>query len=137
MNKACTLLVALFTFACGTSSPSSPSVTSSPPRETSLEGSWKLVALEGTPIVETQRFTIAFEGEAIEGRGACNGFWGTAKGTGNQLVLETANTERACALVAQEDAYFEALRKTRSFSITCDVLELLSDTGATLISFQR
>ena len=167
VNKPYILLVVLFAFACGTSSPSAPSATTAPSASSpgaaasattapsasspgatasattpssagSLEGTWQLVALEGTPIADKKRFNITFKGDEVRGHGGCNSFWATAKQTGGELVLEAlAATEKGCDLFAQESAYLKALKETRSFTITSGVLEFRSSTGAKLVSFER
>ena len=103
-----------------------------------MEGTWRLVTLEGTAIADKKRFNITFKGDAVRGSGGCNGYWTKAKQAGAELVFDFVGaTEMACELLAQEAAYFKALKETRSFTITSGVLEFRSSTGAKLVSFER
>jgi heat shock protein HslJ len=85
--------------------------------------SWRLVELNGQPVVGEQPLTLVFaaDEQRVSGYGGCNQFSGPYTQNGASLRFgPLASTRRACldeALNAQETAYFAALESTNRYSI--------------------
>jgi heat shock protein HslJ len=127
---AALLLVALA--GCARASHSSPA--------RNIGGNWQLVSgtdatggiTPGQAIV-----TFKFDGANSSGRGPCNSFGATAKGstTGSISIVVGIHTEMACVdagLNATEGRYFAALDKVRKATLEKETLTL-SGGGARLV----
>ncbi len=77
------------------------------------EETWKLVSLNGNPVIEGTGLTIGFEEDRVFGNAGCNSFGGTYELDGSGLKFDAlVTTLMACAgegLMAQESAYLAAL----------------------------
>jgi heat shock protein HslJ len=101
-----------------------------------LEGTeWIVVELPGaSPPPGGPHATLVLdrEGSVIRGSTGCNTFDGSWEVAGTRLTLGlTSITGRQCdgALARLETDYLEALRRTGSFRLRGDVLELLGEAG--------
>ncbi len=77
------------------------------------EGTWKLVSLNGNPVIEGTGLTLGFEEDRVFGNSGCNSFGGSYALNGSSLEFdELATTLMACAdeaVMAQESSYLAAL----------------------------
>jgi heat shock protein HslJ len=77
-------------------------------------GEWVVETIAGTEVIADSRVTLSFLPEGrLAGRGSCNRYSGNYAANGQNLsVGAIAATRMACApaLMAQEQAFFEALR---------------------------
>jgi len=93
-----------------------------------LEGTeWIVVELPGAPPPPP-----GARGSVLRGSTGCNTFDGSWEVAGTRLTLGlTSITDRRCdgGLTRLETDYLEALRRTGSFRLRGDVLELLGESG--------
>jgi heat shock protein HslJ len=107
----------------------------------SLEGEWTLQTLNGVPLLAGSAINATFAEGKITGYSGCNSYGGayTVKGGGLELG-EIAMTLMACledGVMEQEQAYMEALSNVAKFRLDNDRLELLDESGATLLAYTR
>ena len=108
-----------------------------------LQGkNWVAAEIAGTASVlpaEQGLATAAFKDGAITGSGTINRYNASYEtGPGNTIQMSTiASTEMAGPpeAMAQEGAYFAALQKTATYTVTAESLELLDDQGQVLIKY--
>lgn len=113
-----------------------------PPDSGGLSGDWELVAgivdeTHLTPI-DGYRVTLSFDGTAIGGTAACNGYFGTfTADDGHMTVSGIGSTEMACSpveIMELEALYLDALPRVTAFTIEGELA--LSGDGVVL-SFNR
>jgi putative lipoprotein len=104
---------------------------------------WKLTQLGGAPVkvVANQREpSLVFHGGQgqVSGSGGCNRISGPYSAEGKSLTFGAlASTRMACADgMEQEDAFFAALARVRSWRISGDGLVVLDGDGATVARFR-
>lgn len=109
----------------------------------SLDGtSWKLVALNGEPPLEGTTITAAFSEGEITGNSGCNSYAGSHTLDGNEITFDTLlATEMAClepeGVMEQETTYLETLRGAAEVRLTDGQMEMLDESGAVLLRFER
>jgi len=89
----------------------------------------------------TSRSTAVFAGDQLSGTGGCNRFTATYETEGDQITIgPAAATRMFCnepeGIMDQEQQYFEALGRARTFSLTPEKLELRDGGGALQVSFR-
>jgi heat shock protein HslJ len=115
------------------------------PREFS-GSSWELASYNnGTggvvSVLEDSYVNITFdENGDIGGLAGCNSYWGTYTTDGDKLsIVSLDSTDLSCpepaGIMEQEQAYLKALRDAATFKIKGDTLELRSDDGSLLASY--
>ena len=115
------------------------------PREFS-GSSWELASYSNgtggvvTVLADTYiSVTFAKSGD-LAGLAGCNSYWGTYATQGDELSIESLDsTSLSCAepagIMEQEEAYLTAFRDAATFKIDGDALELRSDDGSLLASY--
>ena len=99
------------------------------------------ITLDGTKwtLADSPAITLQFADGRASGSGGCNQYNATYTASGSALTFgPIASTKRACLeddRNRQEVAYFEALSKVASYSMTADRLTLRDAAGATLLEF--
>src|SRR5262245_16735738 len=96
---------------------------------------WKLVELNGKPVVATSRrrephMRLSPEAKTLQGSGGCNAMRGVYQLDGARLrFTQIATTRMACPdpYMGQESAFLKVLEATDSFKLSGDKLELLGD----------
>jgi len=104
---------------------------------------WKLVELNGKPVVATSRrrephLRLSPEAKTLQGSGGCNTMRGVYQLDGARLrFTQIATTRMACPdpYMSQENAFWKVLEATDSFKLSADKLELLGD-GKLLARFE-
>ena len=104
---------------------------------------WKLVELNGKPVVATTRrrephLRLSPEVKTLQGSGGCNAMRGVYQLDGERLrFTQIATTRMACPdpYMSQENAFLKVLEATDSFKLSGDKLELLAD-GISLARFE-
>ena len=89
----------------------------------------------------TSMSTALFAGGRLSGSGGCNRFTGTYETEGDQISIgPAAATRMLCnepeGIMDQEQQYFEAMERARTFSLTPEKLELRDEDGALQVSFR-
>jgi len=89
----------------------------------------------------TSRSTAVFAGGQLRGMGGCNRFTATYEIEGDRITIGPAGaTEKLCiepeGLMDQEQQYFEALGRARTFSLTPEKLELRDEGGSLQVGFR-
>ncbi|MFH0915731.1 MAG: META domain-containing protein [bacterium] len=108
--------------------------------------SWRLASYNnGTggavPVLADTDISVTFgEDGNLAGLAGCNSYWGIYTTDGDQLSLgSVGSTQLFCAqppgILEQEEAYLKALRDAATFKITGETLELRSNDGSLLASF--
>ena len=107
----------------------------------SLSGAtWRLVQINGQSALEGVAVTAIFESpDRVSGSGGCNRYTGAATADNGQLAVGAlASTRMYCAeagVSAQEDAYFSALGKSKTYRIVGAELRLQTATGEGTLVF--
>jgi heat shock protein HslJ len=109
-----------------------------PVRTSAIEGSWRVVSINGRPTLGAIPATIRFEGERVSGNTGCNAFGGNFRfGSGRLRVGPLMSTRRACfapALNGQERTLLAFFAHRASVSQgTRGRLVLSGRDGATLV----
>ncbi len=146
---ACLLLLATILAACAPSaSTTTPDATPSA-TQPALEGTqWQLTSLNGEALLEGTHITLAFEGDALSGFAGCNAYGGGPDGggyaaapDGSLTIPPIAITLMACTspagVMAQEEAYVEALQQAATYRVVDDRLELQNAAGETTLVFNQ
>lgn len=101
-----------------------------------LEGTdWTLVELAGAPVPAGVRApTLRLDSGRATGNGGCNSMFGAYERSGASLAFEgIGSTRMACmepaGIMERETAYFEALGRTATFSVSGDTLTLSAADG--------
>lgn len=102
---------------------------------------WRLVTLEGRAVVAGTQVTAAFDNEKrIAGSAGCNRYTGGAVVTGDHLAVGTlASTRMFCGaegVMPQEDAYFAALGKAKTYRIVDGELRLGPAAGSVTLVYK-
>ncbi|MBT9392779.1 META domain-containing protein [Hymenobacter sp. NST-14] len=96
---------------------------------------WELRELAGEPAPQTEKMPfLLLQNDRAEGEAACNGFAGPFElGAGRQLRLgPLMSTRMACPDLAVETRFMQALRDTRHYRISANMLSLFgADTLGT------
>ena len=125
-------VLVLLLAACGDATPG----TGSDPA--ALDGDWQLTSgtVDGTDLdLSTGEVTLTVDGVGWGGTAACNQYFATATGDGDQVTVEgVGSTEMACdePLMALESAYLTALQRVSTVAAVGDTLTLASGDGVTL-----
>jgi len=110
--------------------------------------SWELVSLNGKDLIEDTAITLEFTETYLGGQMRCNGYGGSpdrgkyiSENNGTfQLGDPFAVTVQLCTepvgIMDQEAEYIEALMNAERFKITGDRLEIESEDGETILTFQ-
>ncbi|MBS1782660.1 MAG: META domain-containing protein [Bacteroidetes bacterium] len=104
---------------------------------------WKLVELNGTPIIWKEGWThepqITFRSldHRINGNGGCNTFFGTYQlGSGNSIHLsQMGATMMACPNMETETTFLQTLEKVDNYTVKGDTLMLNKARMAPLARF--
>jgi putative lipoprotein len=101
---------------------------------------WKLVALNGQPLIENTLITLQFENFQASGSGACNryntSYERSATSLNFGLVTSTAiECELPEGVLAQESAYFSALEQVAAYRIENQGLNLFDNSGNQLLTY--
>jgi putative lipoprotein len=106
-----------------------------------LNSVWHVQSLAGTPVIAHSDPTLTIGNDMrAGGRGGCNSWFAQAVVDETSIAFSTvAATLAACddALTAQERAFFEALAKSRSYTLSGDSLTLLDATGSPVAILSR
>lgn len=101
------------------------------------EGVWRLISLNGAPVLEGGQLTIEFKkGDQVSGASGCNSFGGGYQLSGASLDFSNlAMTLMACAdagVMQQESAYLAALEAVDTIEVGETSL-ILSGPGTELV----
>ena len=93
---------------------------------------WQLTQLYGRPVEAAEdAFTVIFDGAKVNGRGACNSFFGDValqKESGGTLRFSNmGSTQMMCPNQEMEDKFMEVLSTTDSFNKEGEFLYLFTD----------
>jgi len=92
-------------------------------------------------VLEDTRVSVALSDNGdLAGLAGCNSYWGTYVTEDDELSIESLDsTSLSCTepagVMEQEKAYLQALRDAVTFDIEGDTLELRSDDGSLLASY--
>jgi peptidyl-Lys metalloendopeptidase len=116
--------------------------TEEPPAQgNALQGTeWVLISLNGQAPIEGREVTLRFGDTSIEGSGGCNTYGGTYAASADSLSLSDLYwTEMACmepeGIMAQEQAYLQALNAAAGYRVEHDRLELYDEAGTQILAF--
>lgn len=137
-----TLLLA----SCAQTPPSATPTPSPTPSPTAAAGTalvgptWLLDALAGQAPASGTSVTATFGADGtVSGSGGCNRFSGRYTATGTTIRVEEAlaSTMMACdqPVMAQEAAFFAALKGARTFAVAAEQLTLSAEGGGVVASF--
>jgi heat shock protein HslJ len=130
--------------ACGPAPTTQPEATAMPQVSIPLEGTeWTLASLRGGEPLAGSALTLAFYPERyMEGSAGCNSFGVdyTASGQGFDLA-ELHRTDFECdeppGVMAQDEAFFEALSSIAAYRASEDRLEFDNAEGETILGYAR
>lgn len=108
--------------ACGADAADGDAASTVPPVP---DGQWDL--LSGAPIVDGFPVTLIIEGAGVNGRAACNSYFGSVAVDGASITIgQLGQTEMACepAVMDSEFAYLQALSAVTTWERTADRLTL-------------
>lgn len=93
---------------------------------------WQLTQLYGRPVNATEdTFTVVFDDDKVNGRGACNSFFGDVKvqkeSGGTLRFSNMGSTKMMCPDQEMEDKFMEVLSNTDSFNKEGQFLYLFAD----------
>ncbi len=107
-----------------------------------LGKSWVAVEIAGVDSVlpaEQGLATAMFKDGAMAGSGTVNRYSASYEtGAGNTIQISAAVSTQMAGppeAMAQEDAYFAALQKVATYSVTAESLEFLDEQGQTLVKY--
>lgn len=112
-----------------------------PAQGNTLQGTeWVLASLNGNALLEGKEITLRFGETSIEGSGGCNTYGGSYTASEDSLSLSGVHwTEMGCmepqGIMAQEQAYFQALNAAAGYQVNGDRLELYDEAGVRLLAF--
>lgn len=100
---------------------------------TDLLGSWRLLSLNGEPLVAGSEITLEISEDQLGGSGGCNQYGGRYSAAGERLRIEDlAQTEMACldqAVTEQESAYMAILSQVEKAEVVDSQLTLSGPGG--------
>lgn len=106
--------------------------------ESSVQGTWRLVEMQGQGPLGDSTVTATFEDGRVHGSGGCNRYTGEATVDGDRLrVGPLASTMMACAeaVMAQESAYLQALEATARWEVAEGRLQVRDTSGTVVLVF--
>ena len=118
------------------------SILSKTPAPVALVGpTWRLVSLEGRPVLAGTRVTAVFgDDRRVSGSAGCNGYFGPATGAEGQLAVGLLGATRMYCnpegLMAQEGAYLSALEKATAYRIVGGQLQLGPAPGVVTLVYE-
>jgi heat shock protein HslJ len=119
------------------------SILSKTPAPPSLVGpTWRLVTLEGRPVLTGTRVTAVFaDDDRVAGSGGCNRYFGGAQAAGETLTVgRLGTTLMYCGaddtVMRQEAAYYAALETAKAYRIVGAELQLAPAPGAVTLSYR-
>jgi putative lipoprotein len=93
--------------------------------------SWKLTALDGTPVAAGVASTLVISADRVGGNGGCNTFGGDLTTTPDGIdISQVFSTMMACDGLQQEQAFFAALEATDDYALVDGNLHLLQNGTA-------
>jgi len=106
------------------------------------DSEWVLSSLNGGTLLQDTQITLAFKDGLAGGFGGCNAYGGSYTREGDALSInEIASTAQAClepeGVMQQESAYLDALWNVVSYRVADERLELLNESGAVRLVYQR
>jgi heat shock protein HslJ len=105
------------------------------------ETSWKLVSINGVPVLKGTEPSVGFSDGKISGSSGCNTFGGSYKISGQKITTSSiAMTLMACAdpgAMDQEQAFLGYLQDSPSFKLTAGQLQIIRSDGKALIFTQQ
>lgn len=113
------------------------------PMDDLLNTHWWVEDIDGAGVIDASHTTVGFpeEGRAMGDTG-CNRYFGNVEFDNESLAFgPMAGTRKACApaLMEQEDRFYQALGRVRTWAVSPDtgLLHLEDDQGRTLIRAHR
>ena len=121
-----------------------PESVSSKPNAELLETYWKLVELNGKPVVQGEkmkkeiRIILKKEGNRVTGFSGCNTLMGTFElKEGNRITFSSmASTKMACPDMETEAAFNKVLKVVDNYAINGDILILAKARMAPMARFE-
>lgn len=109
-----------------------------------VEKYWKLTEVNGINVTQSEEnfkephMILKIENNRVSGNSSCNNFNGTyiVQSENNITFPRTASTMMACPNMDIESKLFQALEKTRHYSINSDKLELKDESNNVLARFE-
>ncbi len=102
---------------------------------------WQLQSLAGSPPPESVVVTAEFNDGRISGSAGCNSYGAAYSAKDGKFSLDAvAMTEMACVdagVMDTEQQFLGLLSKATGYRLNEDSLELLDDSGATLLTFGK
>lgn len=143
MNRLLSLLLVLLSAGCGSAGtfPEPQALVTPPPSRILADTDWALTVLEGRTLVADIAISLRFEANTFSGSAGCNRYGGEYMVTDNgSLSWPTiAVTAILCAepkgVMEQEEAYVDALRRSVTYRLSEDWLELQDAKGSTLLVY--
>lgn len=105
-----------------------------------LIGAWQIETVGGQPVQADSQANVVFRANELSGNASCNRFFGTYQySDGLFRTSELAGTKMMCSpsVMAQEDKVFVLLGQASQVRMHNNMLHLLDDYGAVLISARR
>ncbi len=101
---------------------------------------WALTELNGAPPVEGTTIDMTISDDSVSGSSGCNQYTGSATVGDGEISLgpTLAGTMMACAedVMAQEQAFIEALLAATTYEVAGDELSLSDANGTVLATFE-
>lgn len=102
---------------------------------------WRLVSLNGEPIVEGSDVVLGISEGRVGGFAGCNTYFGAFSASGNQVSLSTIGaTQKACldeAVMDQESVFLQGLEQIASYSVEEGQLTVANAAGQTIMRFEE
>jgi len=106
--------------------------------ENALEGTWRLIEIDGAPTAEGAESTLIVSPGEIGGNGGCNTYGGTLEVDDSNIdITNVFSTMMACDHLQQEQAFFAALEAAQSYEIADGALLLKAADGNVLARLER
>lgn len=102
---------------------------------TLTNSSWQVVLLEEKAPKSTQ--TLSFSGDAVKGKGACNGYGGKVMLNDQNTITisEVFSTKMACPELSEENSFFQSLKNTTSYKLDKNELTFYDLDKKMLVKF--
>ena len=108
------------------------------------DNAWVLEQLKSGPelqlINHDMNITLTFEKNRVQGKSACNNYFGAYQIDGNKLSFsKVAGTRMACLpkIMAIEQTYLSGLAKITSYRLSNNRLQMLGEKGEVLMVFTK